>query len=180
MSDWAFVFAIVTLALAGLAIAIWGPDLRGLTSRPRLIVSVQPGAPRFQKIWQAAGSAGATRDTYWARIVVGNASRTAATNVEVRMLRLFRQTQSGTFASDDDFLPISLLWARGHNVTTRVVHQDLPKYIDLLLIEKPNLGEEPRFRFQTEVVPNPVRPGVWPTIKDAGVYHLDLAATSAE
>ena len=96
------------------------------------------------------------------------------------MLRLFRQTQSGTFASDDDFLPISLLWARGHNVTTRVVHQDLPKYIDLLLIEKPNLGEEPRFRFQTEVVPNPVRPGVWPTIKDAGVYHLDLAATSDE
>jgi hypothetical protein len=33
-------------------------------------------------------------------------------------------------------------------------------------------------QFNTEVTPNEVAPGVWPTIKPAGTYRLDIAATA--
>jgi hypothetical protein len=180
VSDWPVAGALLVVAGLALAIALWGDDLRAWRRRPRLTVTIRPGPPDFQKVSLAADSERPTRDAYWARICIANDSRTAATNVEVRMLRLWWRVGNGTFEPDPDFLPISLLWARGHNVTTRVVHKDLPKFIDLLLVEQPEEASEARFRFQTEVVPKAVRPGIWPTIKPAGTYRLDLAATSDE
>ena len=180
MSDWPTAAALLAVAAVGLVLGIWGDDLRALRRRPRLTVSVRSGPPDFQKVTQPAGAEGGARDVYWARICVGNESRTAATNVEVRMLALRRRGAEAAYAIDPDFLPISLLWARGRNVTTHVVHQHLPKFIDLLLVEQPDPGQPARFRFQTEVVPKAVRPGVWPTIKDAGSYRVDLAVTSDE
>jgi hypothetical protein len=180
VSDWPVAAALLVVAGTALALALWGDDLRAWRRHPRLTVTIRPEPPDFQKVTLAADGEGPARDVYWARICIGNESRSAATNVEVRMLRLWRRNGSGAFEPDPDFLPISLLWARGHNVTTRVVHRDLPKFIDLLLVEPPSDPSEARFRFQTEVIPKPVRPGVWPTIKSAGTYRLDLAATSDE
>ena len=180
MSDALVAGSLLAVAVLALALALWGDDLRAWRRHPRLTIGVRPGSPDFQKVSLAADAEGPARDVYWARICIGNDSRTAATNVEVRMLRLWQRAENGGFEGDTDFLPISLLWARGHNVTTRVVHRDLPKFIDLLMVEQPKDGSEARFRFQTEVIPKPVRPGVWPTIKPAGSYRLDLAATSDE
>jgi hypothetical protein len=71
---------------------------------------------------------------------------------------------------------MNLTWshAAGSVIVTKI-DPKLPRHCDLCHVDYPTRNH---IQFNTEVTPNPVAPNVWPTIKPAGTYRLQIAATA--
>lgn len=194
--DWVAVSAIATVlaVVAALFIAIWGDWLKSLTSSPKLTLSISmkpPDCHRIQVIVQFPVQAapllnpGAMAtpplplafDAYYFRLSVGNDGGTVARNVGVRAVELARLDQaSGTFTNDPHFMSMDLTWSHaGGGVVAAKIDPQLPKHCDLAQV---NEADPTLLQFCTEVSPNEVAPGVFPTKKSAGVYRLRVAATA--
>lgn len=183
--DWVAVGSVGTLlaVVAALAIAIWSDWLRALASKPELTLSISMQAPdchRIQTTQQALTPNGrlvtvAVFDTYYFRLSVGNGGNTAARNVGVRAIKLSKQ--NGTAWKDDPyFMPMDLTWSHANGSTiVAKIDPKLPKHCDLAHVDQPTPGE---LQFNTEVVPNEVAPGIWPTKKPPGTYQLRVAVTA--
>jgi hypothetical protein len=171
--------------VAALAIAIWGDWLKSLTSRPKLAISISMSAPDCHKIQttqQLVGPGGqmlpvAAFDTYYCRLSVGNDGNAPARDVGVRAIKLSRlDPKSGEYIVDPHFMAMDLTWAHaGGKVTVAKIDPRLPKHCDLAHVDHSNTKF---LQFNTEVTPNEVAPGVWPTVKPAGTYRLEVAATA--
>src|SRR5260221_3800900 len=180
--DWVAVGAIATVlaVVAALVIAIWGDWLKSLTSRPELTLSISmkpPDCHRIQTMAQLPTGLVTTFDTYYFRLAVGNDGRAVARNVGVRAIKLSKvDAVSGIYKEDPHFMPMDLTWSHvGGSVEVTKIDPDLPKHCDLAHVDSP---KSTFFQFNTEVTPNEVAPGVWPTVKPAGHYRLDVAVTS--
>lgn len=196
--DWVAVGAVATVlaVVTALVIAIWGDRLKALTSRPNLTLSIAMRPPDCHHIQTTAqiqisppmgslgGAVAATRtvpigayDTYYFRVSVGNDGNAAARNVGVRAIKLFRRNpNTNTYAEDPSFMSMDLTWSHANgSVVVAKIDPNLPKHCDLAHVDQPKSGF---LQFNTEVTPNEVAPGVWPTVKPAGEYRLDVAVTA--
>ena len=63
----------------------------------------------------------------------------------------------------------------GGSVVVAKIDPKLPKHCDLAHVDNPS---STHLQLNTEVTPNVVAPGVWPTIKPAGTYRLEVAVTA--
>jgi hypothetical protein len=136
-----------------------------------------PDCLRIQTTAQLPTGLVATFDTYYFRLAIGNDGGAPARNVGVRAIKLFKlDAPSGTYKEDPHFMPLDLTWSpAGGSVVVAKIHPKLPKHCDLAHVDKPN---STHLQFNTEVTPNDVAPGVWPTVKPAGDYKLEAAVTA--
>jgi hypothetical protein len=174
--------AIATLlaVLAALGIAIWGDWLKSVTSRPKLTLAISMKAPDCHRILTTAQLPTrlvATFETYYLRLAIGNDGRAAARNVGVRAIKLFKlDAPSGAYKEDPHFMPMDLTWSHANgSVVVAKIDPKLPKHCDLAHVDQPN---STHIQINTEVTPNEVAPGVWPTVKPAGDYKLEVAVTA--
>jgi len=193
---WIALGAVATFAAvaAALVIAIWGDWLKSLTSRPKLTLSISmkpPDCHRIQVIVQfpvqpasfmnpgigTAPPIPLAFDAYYFRLSVGNDGKAAARNVGVRAVQLSRlDTATGTFTPDPLFMPMDLTWSHANgSVVAAKIDPELPKHCDLAQV---NEADPTLLQFCTEVSPNEVAPGVYPTKKPNGTYRLRIAATA--
>ncbi len=165
---------IIAVVLAG-----WGDEIRRMVSRVKLTILFKNSAPDCQLIQATMPEEFRTFkvNTAVVRFRVGNDGSAPATNVEARLIRVWR-SNGHAFVEDTDFLPLNLLWSNVNTTTTRVIHRGLPKHCDLLQAVNQGPDTPMTFRFLTEVIPGEVRPGVQPTIKPAGVYRARVAVTA--
>ena len=196
--DWVAAGAIATLiaVVAALVIAIWGDWLKSLSARPKLTLSISMRPPDCHRIqttievemgppMRTLGAAVAaarkvsigTMTSFYFRLSVGNDGKAAARNVGVRAIKLWHlDVATNKYNKDPIFMSMDLTWshANGGVVATKVDPR-LPKHCDLAHVDQPRSG---LLQFNTEVTPNEVSRGVWPTIKPPGVYRLEIAATA--
>lgn len=180
--DWVAVGAIATLlaVVAALVIAIWGDWLKSLASRPKLTISISmkpPDCHRIQTTATLPTGLATTFDTYYFRLWVGNDGNAAAKNVGVRAIKLSQlDAASGKYVDDPHFMSMDLTWSHaGGSVVVAKIDPKLPKHCDLAHVDNPS---STHLQLNTEVTPNVVAPGVWPTIKPAGTYRLEVAVTA--
>jgi hypothetical protein len=70
-------------------------------------------------------------------------------------------------------MSMDLTWSHANgSVVVAKIDPRLPKHCDLAHIDKPS---STHIQFNTEVTPNEVAPGIWPTVKAAGTYKLEVA-----
>ncbi len=171
--------------VAALGIAIWGDWLRSLTSRPKLSVSISMTAPDCHKIQttgqvQLPGTAAVVQiaafETYYCRLSVGNEGTAAARNVSVRAIRLSKLNALGGYDADPYFMPMNLTWSHaGGSTEAGKIDPNLPRHCDLCHVDYPTRSH---LQFNTEVTPNQVAHGVWPTVKPAGTYRMEVGITA--
>ena len=191
--DWVAVGSVATVlaVVVALTIAIWGDWLGSIASRPTLTLSIAmkpPDCHRIQTTVQIPVSApGITNapyfatqiksfDTYYLRLSVGNSGSAPARGVEVRALELSRHdAATNAYKIDPHFSPLNLTWAHVGGTVAQKIDPELSKHCDLAHIDEP---DSKLLKLNTEVVPNEVAAGVWPTIKPSGHYRLRLAITA--
>jgi len=115
-------------------------------------------------------------DAYYFRLAVGNDGSAAAKNVAVRAIKLSKlDPTSGVYQDDPHFMPMNLVWSHVGSVVTVKIDPELPQHCDLAHVDQPSSSH---LQFCTEVTPNQVAPGIFPTVKPAGNYRLRVAATA--
>ena len=83
---------------------------------------------------------------------------------------------ASTYGDDPYFMSMDLTWSHANgSVVVAKIDPRLPKYCDLLHVDEPTSSH---MQINTEVRPNQVGPGMWPTIKPAGTYRLRVAVTA--
>lgn len=183
--DWVAIGAVATFftGVVALLIAVWGPWLRGLVFRPVLRVSIDMRPPDCIKIQAVLGNRSPNlptfvTDSYHFRLKVTNAGNREAQDVEVKLLRLRVVPNGGPGREDRDFLPLNLKWSDSELITVPRIQPKLFKHCDLCNTLSLPPGGTPLMDFRTEVVPNQLRPDIWPTRKKPGNYALDIAVSA--
>ncbi|HEX2680638.1 MAG TPA: hypothetical protein VHQ03_05040, partial [Candidatus Dormibacteraeota bacterium] len=91
-------------------------------------------------------------------------------------IRLLKLDAKGAYEADPYFMPMNLTWSHaGGSTEAGKIDPKLPRHCDLCHVDYPTRAY---LQFNTEVTPNQVANGVWPTIKPAGTYRLEVAATA--
>jgi hypothetical protein len=195
VADW--LTAVGTVSATLLAVVLAGRDqLSRWLFHPRLSVSVRPGPPDSH-IVQASEETqmfGRTMQIgtplYICRLSIDNTGNRRAINVEVRMNRLWRIV-GGTKVEDPDFIPLNLVWSNIGSSTLTNLDPGLPRHLDFCHFYQPfgaGEGSASPLTFNTEVEPLEVgQPDPdntashrWPTHKEPGEYHAELAITATD
>jgi hypothetical protein len=177
-------------AIAAVVFGIGGHEIRALFFRPVLEVTLDLQAPDALLIQTAVlnppGKPSGFVPTFYYRLRIGNVGNATAREIEVRLLLLRRKDPAtGVFAADPNFLPLNISWSYVGDVVLPSIHPKLFHNCDLLhIVEDSPLSrtaypDPAQFMFNTKDRPNPVGPGVWPTLKPIGVYELDLVVYAA-
>jgi hypothetical protein len=186
-TDW--LTAIGTVGATVVALLLAGREqLRGFFFRPRLEVSVRLGPPDCHVIqevqeveWPGHGSTFDTEPVFYCRLAVNNVGNRRASQVAVRMTRLWRQAEPGGYVEDADFLPMNMTWAHiREGLVVPVLDPGLPRHCNLCHFYQPAEGATgpPLIQFDTEVVPFEVGENRWPTKKPPGDYRAEIAVTA--
>ncbi len=153
ITDWLTAIGTIGATVVALLLAIVGDRIRW-SRLPRLSLVIGDGPPDRQNVdvgeWnERTGEPIHPIDAYRVRASINN-SGSAATNVEVRLMRVEHETEGGQFIGDSWFVPSNLRWADSKTATTRVIHRNVPKQCDLLQItEWEDQGDPMRFELLT-------------------------------
>jgi len=181
ITDWLTSIGTIGAVVIAIVLALWGEQIRLFGSRAHFEVLFERKPPDCQLIGYQAGTAWATTfllNGAAVRFRVDKSGISAATNVEVRILRTWQADERGAFQQDRDFLPANLKWTESDTITTRVIHPGLPKHCEFMQALQPSDGEKLTFFFQTAGTRDEVRTGVNPYIKGPGRYRIEIGVSS--
>jgi hypothetical protein len=192
VTAWSTLAAVVVALLIGLGARDW---LRHRLWQPRLGVTIRPGPPdchiietEIRALANLGGMAllpsGAIAmqsitgthsfPSFYCRLRVENTGSRMARQVHVRMTKLWRYSDDGVAAEDQDFLPLNLKWSHLNDITLAALYPELPQHCDLCHV----VHEDPDrslMDLDTQVTPNQVGPDRYPTRKPPGRYRAQLA-----
>ncbi len=155
-------------SLTALVIAIWGKQFRNYFSKPILSASIELKSPDCHRITVVYPEIAQKEESYYFRLRISNSGKTAANNVEITVLELLKNEGNG-YKKDKDFLPLNLVWAHTHEVEKRRILPGTFKHCDFFhTTSNPNI----KIKFDTNVVPNRVKGGRYPTIVNPGKYRV--------
>jgi hypothetical protein len=186
ITDW--LTAIGTVGATVVALILAGREwLLGLFFRPRLEVSVRLGPPDCHIIQEEqemeifGRTSFTTEAVFYCRMAVNNPGNRRASQVAVRMTKLWLQVEPGRYVEDSDFLPMNLTWAHiREGLVVPVIEPHLPRHCNLCHFYQLPIGATtlPLLQFDTEVVPFEVGENRWPTQKPPGSYRAEIAVTA--
>jgi hypothetical protein len=176
--DWVALGSIGTLAavITALVIAIWGPQLQTLFSKPKLTVSIKMHPPDSMKMLVRGVGGQHYMESYQCRLLITNTGKREARNVEVKARHLQIVPNGGTGHEDLTFIPMNLQWAhtdglsRAEQITAKRIEPGLDKHCNLCGMT----NAAPLLNFATEVSPTPIRENVYANRKQPGNYLLDI------
>jgi hypothetical protein len=180
-ADW--LVAVGTIATAALALLLATRDqLRSWLFQPRLRLKIKQGPPDCTTI-KAKGVKIGTKGVavpfqetqFYCRFSVDNEGRLRAVDVAVRLMRLWFLDDQQVWTEDQSFFPMHLKWSHVGSTVTPALDPRLPRHCDFCHTSE---NEPYLFHFETEVEPYEVAPDVFPTIKPAGTYRVQLAVTA--
>ncbi|MCU0225870.1 MAG: hypothetical protein MUF27_17790 [Acidobacteria bacterium] len=183
--------------LLAVLMALFKEDITSWWRRPKLEVLVRLAPPDCHKtelniVNQATRQLLGSWPCYYLRIWVENRGIRRADQVQVFVSQLLRRRADGTFAPDDQFLPMNLKWAHsqqrpeGPEIFAEGISRDMGKHCDLGHIPHPNMrkrtgevlagvpDDQVIVRLDLEVEPN-TKSHLLPP----GVYRLVLKVAAA-
>jgi hypothetical protein len=90
-------------------------------------------------------------------------------------MRLWHKVEAA-WVEDASFFPLFLKWSHVGVTVTPALDRRLPRHCDFCRCTE---NEHDRFHLETEVEPNEVSPGVFPSVKPPGTYRIEAAVTAA-
>ena len=181
ITDWLTSIGTVGAVIVAVVLALWGGQIRQFGSRARFKVLFERKPPDCQLVTNLEPINHFTSIATPAALVrfrVDKNGITAASNVEVRMLQLWRAGADGILKLDPDFLPVNLVWTNSQSTTTRVIHPGLPRHCDFLSVLQSGDPTDLTFFFNTDVERQDVREGINPYINGKGRYRVEIGISA--
>jgi hypothetical protein len=163
------------LGTVGAVVVALGLALGWIGKKGSLEVFQDDHPPDSHHIMSTAGTQ--QFPSYYCRLRVHNHGGGEARGVEVQMLALRKKDKNGQMVSDPVFLPLDLQWSFGEVQRPKLL-PGVFRYCDLVHVDSPAPKRLVFHNAGFPAMPNEIRPGEHPTIKDPGEYELDVAVAA--